>query len=399
MMECSIRTSQSLKILIIFISDKDMSHNDSVIGDLCSNNGTLTNNQTLCSWRTEPSSEDVIKMSYWLNILVICGLLISICCNAVALRIMLRCRKLPQSIRHFSVNFLISFLTIGVSILIHNVAMLVFGQNTRYYQLIFVARMFFFSMFLSVLWCSMCAVIVERFIAIVFPYHYVTLVKNTTLYITISFIWIFNTIVSIAIVIVSWLKFCGQYDCISSFEGYAISRPFISFVSCILCISFAITIVLYSKILLSIRHHKREIGALNVINTAGNDTQNASTSTPHASTSTPRASTKTILIIIFSFIVLQSPYLFATICFQLIQDLQQMKWRTITHIIFYICHELNTFVTLFLYVWRFPECRMNFYYMFAKTNNKCREKAESLRIEVFNIVTFERNNRTMILES
>ena len=383
-----------------------MSHSDSVIGDLCSYNGTLTNNQTLCSWSTEPNSEDGIKMSYWLNILVICGLLISTCCNAVALRIMLRCRKLPLSIRYLSVNFLVSFLVVGVSIFIHNVAMLVFGQNSHYYQLIFVARMFFFSVFLSVLWWSMCAVIVERFIAIVFPYHYVTLVKKTTLYITISITWIFNIIVSFAIVIVSWLKLCAQYDFISSCEDYAIVSPFQSFVSCILCISFAVTIVIYSKILLSIRHHKRQVLALNVKTTAENDKQNASTSTPRASTSTPRASTKnprastkTILIIIFSFIVLQSSYLFATIFFQLRHDLRQVKWRTITHIIFYICYELNTFVTLFLYIWRFPECRINFYYMFAKTNNKYREKAESLRMEVFNIVTFERNNRTMILES
>ena len=376
-----------------------MSHNDSVIGDLCSYNGTPTNNQTLCSWSTEPSSEDVNKMSYMLNILVICGLLISTCCNFVALRIMLRCRKLPLSIRYLSVNFLISYLTIGVSIFIHNVAMLVFGQNSHYYQLIFVLRMFFFSVFLSVLWWSMCAVIVERFIAVVFPYHYVTLVKKTTLYITISITWIFNIIVSFAIVIVSWLKLCAQYDFISSCEGSAIVRPFHSFVSCILCISFAVTIVIYSKILLSIRHHKREVRALNVKTTAENDKQNASTSIPRASTKTPRASTKAILIIIFSFIVLQSPYLFATIFFALRQDLQQIKWRTITHIIFYICHELNTFVTLFLYIWKFPECRMNFYYMFSKINNKYRENAESLRMEVFNIVTFERNNRTMILES
>ena len=58
-------------------------------------------------------------------------------------------------------------------------------------------------------------------------------------------------------------------------------------------------------------------------------------------------------------------------------------------VIGYICHELDIIVTLFHYIWRFPECRMNFYQMFSRVNQRFRTKAQTLRIEVFNIVTFE----------
>ena len=42
---------------------------------------------------------------------------------------------------------------------------------------------------------------------------------------------------------------------------------------------------------------------------------------------------------------------------------------------------------------------MHFYHIFSKINGKNREKAETIRIQVFNIVTFGRNNPNISLDS
>ena len=308
--------------------------------------------------------------------MILCELAITTCCITVALNVMLRCRKLPFSIRYLSVMFLIVFLTMTGINIIFSVIRLIPGPNYCYYKLIFDSRSFFVSMFLLVLWCSMCVLTVERFIAIVFPYHYIQNVTKSTLYVTISLTWVFNIIVPSVIVFVSWLKVCGQYDYISRCDIFAVFKPFRIFTTFILCISYATTIVIYSKILFSIRKQARQILALNVKNTlpAEKYEQNASTQTPLPSISM-------ILIIILSFIVLQSPYLFTFIIFEIRQDLKQQKWRVIFQIICYICHELDTFVPVYLYIWRFPECRLHFYHMFSKINNRYRQKAEALRME------------------
>ena len=120
--------------------------------------------------------------------------------------------------------------------------------------------------------------------------------------------------------------------------------------------------------------------ALQVRNTVEQSTQNPTTLF---------TSTKTILIIILSFIVLQFQYLIFNILTELKPEFRELEWRIRINFISSLCHEINVYITLFLYIWKFSECRMNFYYMFSKLNNKYKPKAESLRMEVYNIVSFE----------
>ena len=208
-----------------------MSLNTSVTESLCLHNTSLTTNQTPCILEKDIQTEDGNQMYFLLNLFVIRGLLISTGCNLVALRVVLQCRKLPISIRYLSANFLIGFLMIGVSNMIHNIAMVIVGSTSHYYELIFNARLFFFCVFLSVLWCSMCALTGERYIAIVFPYNYVPLMRKSILYLTITIIWVFNIIVPSAFVIINLLKICGQGDYLSSCDVFVVFMPFRVFIS------------------------------------------------------------------------------------------------------------------------------------------------------------------------
>ena len=101
----------------------------------------------------EKSSNDIVdRVAYWINVAIVCELSIAICCNAVALRIMFRCKKLPDSIRYLSINFIIAFLALGVSNLTLSVTRLALGPNNCYYELIFDLRTFLSLVFLLVLW-------------------------------------------------------------------------------------------------------------------------------------------------------------------------------------------------------------------------------------------------------
>ena len=322
----------------------------------------------------------------YLSFVLISGFLISTCCCLIAVRIMIRCRKLSFSIRVLSVNFLVAFIMIGASNFLSSLILKTIGQDSQYYLAGFAVRMVLFSVFMSVLWCSMGAVVIERFIAIEFPYHYVKLNKKTTLCFVIVFIWTFNTIIPCVLVVSNWLTFCGANKFLHECNGFALLRPFRIVVASISCICFAVTAVVYLKISLSIIRQTREERALQVQNTVEQSTQNFTTIF---------TSTKTILIIILSFIVLQFPYLFFNILTELRPEFREIERRKLINSIGSLCHEINVYITLFLYIWKFSECRMNFYYMCSKLDNKYKTKADVLRLEVYNIVAFEKHTNAV----
>ena len=378
-----------------------MPHNDTVHNnDLCLHSVTLTDNNAVCldnatlntenytvdNGGNETIGDEANLVVVYLSFVLICGILLSTCCCLIAVKIMARCRKLPLSIRVLSVNFLIAFVMIGASNFLSSVILKTISQDSRYYLDGFIMRMVLFSVFMSVLWCSMGAVVIERFIAIEFPYHYVKLNKKTTLCSIIVFIWTINTIVPCVLVVSNWLKFCGANKFLHECNGFALLRPFRIFVASISCVCFAATVVVYSKISHSIVRQTREERALQVQNTVQLSTQNSATQF---------TSTKTILIIILSFIVLQFPYLFFNILTELRPEFREIDRRKIMIFITSLCHEINVYVTLFLYIWKLSECKMHLYYMFSKLNNKYKPKAESLRLEVYNIVTFEKNTNVI----
>ena len=193
---------------------------------MCLDNVTLTENYTVDNAGDETLRNETNLVLVWFSFVLICEFLLSTCCCLIATRIMTRCRKLSLSIRFLSVNFLVAFIMIGASNFLSSVILKTIDQDSEYYLVGFVVRMVLFSVFMSVLWCSMCVVVIERFIAIEFPYHYVKLNTKTTLYSVIVFIWTFNTIVPCVLVVRNWLQFCGANKFLHECNGFALLRPF-----------------------------------------------------------------------------------------------------------------------------------------------------------------------------
>ena len=299
----------------------------------------------------------------------------------------MQCRNLSVSIKYLSSNFLLAVLVSELNNLAFSTARFIKGLDGDI-EVLVDARTILYSLFVALTWCSLCAIALERFIALVFPLHYSRYVTELSLGITIAVVWLSNLLIHPSILFFSWFEMCGRYDYIQSCDRFSIFRPVrISMTSLSGIITF-ITVVIYTKISLVIRHHTKEIAELTV--------KDQETTTQNDSYSRPLPSTNIILAIILSFIILQSPILINFIIFELRPDLQLQQVRTTFHMIIFIFGEINTFIILYLYVWRFKECRMNFYRMLSKLSDRYRAKAEALRIEVFNIVTFSKDDETNI---
>ena len=344
-------------------------------------NTTFMENFTSVSYNNKTTfnlDTDNTDKFFWVALAFTLEMIVSIFCNAVAIRVMVKCCKLPISIRYLSVNLLVAMLIVSISNVIHSVWGFIIGPHGDN-GLQFESRSFFNTVFVSLTWCCLCFVILERFFALTFPLRYAHYATKAPLYIVIALIWLVNILVPTLIFIFNWLSTCGQYDFVTSCDRFAMHHPSRIFMISVLFLYCGITVVVYTKISRILHRQNTVIQAITVT------TQNAPNQTSSLSRSLP--STKVILVIVLSFIMLQSPLVLTILLFELRPDLQEQQLRSVLYIAIFLFSEINTYVVLYFYIWRFRECRMNFYRMLAIISDRYKDKAGALHIEVFNIVT------------
>ena len=311
---------------------------------------------------------------------------ISLTCCLTFLRIVSQCQRLPVPIKYLSKNFIVCFLVIDFTVWIHSIAMFCWGD--MYYDLIFDSRIFFACIFIAVLWCSLTAVTYERLLVLVKPFKYIKYTTKTKLGFLIGLVWTVNILVPTLIFVVSAVRFCNSdsykvYVC----DVYSLFRAFRIVFVCLMTIYGLSIVVAYVKILSIIFKHQRNMKVpfsnQNFTVTLGNNLR----------------STKAVAAIIFAFIILQSPMFIHTIIFEIQPDLRQHKWRVILQCMDYISYQLNMYASLYLYVWKFKECKMKFYLLFSKCSKRFQQVANDMRIEVFDIVTLERTSDSITKQS
>ena len=311
-----------------------------------------------------------------LNCIIIFLSVISIICNSFALYIISRCKKTSYQVRYLSCNFLVSFIVVECSICLHSLALLLKGDI--FYRLIFDSRIFFSCVLVTVLWCSLCAVTVERLMALTLPLQYNKYATKITLSILIASVWTINVLCPLLAFIITGSNVCGQY--ISLCDIYALFRPARMVLLCFMVLYAAIIVIAYIKILSIIFYQHKLADSL---------TANTKYLAELSRKQKYLKSTRTVAAVVFAFIVLQSPLFFHLIVFEFKPDLQEQKWRIIFQGIDYLGHQMNTYATLYLYIWKFRECRMYLLFFFSKWNKNLLERANSLRVDVFEIVLKE----------
>ena len=268
---------------------------------------------------------------------------------------------------------------IDVSTSLHSVAMFFWGYE--HYYLIFDSRIFFGALFSAVLWCSSAALTYERLLALVQPFMYKNYTTKPKLVVLISSIWIVNIFVPTTIFLASTLNHCHMGNLYCFHENvYEIFQPLKQCCLSLLTLYGLFIVIAYAKILLIILKHQRRIAA---------------TVSEQDLAITPGmklTSTKTIAAIISAFIVFQLPMVIHSVIFKIQPSLKHQNWRMILQGMDYIGYQLNVYASLYLYIWKFKECKMHFYLLFSKFSKRFEQVASDMRIEVFNIVVFDKNS-------
>ena len=183
------------------------------------------------------STQDTPSVQVPLNFGIIILTTCSILCNSVALYIIHGCRKLSYQMRFVTYNLLASYILFEFMIILHSVTMLFFGD--LYHKQIYDSRTFFSCALVATLWSSLCAVTVERLVALTIPLHYNRYVTKTTLSISIACLWTVTVIPPSLTYTINGVQVCGQLHFISCdmhahFQSTALVIIIIIFCLCML---------------------------------------------------------------------------------------------------------------------------------------------------------------------
>jgi hypothetical protein len=94
---------------------------------------------------------------------------------------------------------------------------------------------------------------------------------------------------------------------------------------------------------------------------------------------------KIIINLVASNILLKAPVIVVTIVSTIDPALRDKPVMRSFRSLSYLCIQANSFINLFLYIWKMKECRMNFLSLVSKFSSKYEKKAQKLRYEIFDI--------------
>ena len=329
----------------------------------------------------DSSSVEQSRYNVPVNCSIVALSLASIICNSFALKIISKCKKTAYQLRFLSCNLLSSYIVVECVISLHSIALLL--VDDIYHRLLLESRIVFCSIIVAVLWGSFCAVTVERLIALkAAPLKYKKYVTKVTLSISVIILWLLNMFIPLTVLIITGVKVCAQYNFVLC-DIYTYSKPVRLVLLSFSSLYALIIIIAYPKVL-SIVFRRHNVGE-----TFGANTKYLADLYRKQKYNT---STRTIAGVILAAIILQAPFFVHIVILDFVPELREPKWREILQLIDYVGYQLNTYVTIYLYLWQFKECKMQLLFMLSKLNNRYQGKAVSMRNEVYGIVLKETNS-------
>jgi uncharacterized membrane protein YjgN (DUF898 family) len=112
---------------------------------------------------------------------------------------------------------------------------------------------------------------------------------------------------------------------------------------------------------------------------------------PESLTSRQFAATKVIIKIVLSFMLLHAPVVIHLIVSESNTSIRHERFRRIFHFLSYVCIQINSFISLRLYVFKFDECKLHLYLMLSCISKKYESKVEKLRVDVYDIVVYTKS--------
>ena len=225
---------------------------------------------------------------------------------------------------------------------------------------------------------SISLLTLDRVLALRMNLRYTTLVTKTRVVLATATVGVGIVVSEVALVVYGFWKECPDtISFCSLWDATKYGRVFIT----IVIVANQLTVsISYLYILKVARHHKRSIDA--VSNIPGSHASGAGPILSQRQLSSYTA----ILQIVLAFLICYAPSVANVAVMETGKLERNSNPRRLLTGIAYFGQQLNSFISLWLYVGRFQECR----YLFLKSLSRCcqryQERAEQLRIQVYDIV-------------
>ncbi|KAH3839633.1 hypothetical protein DPMN_113065 [Dreissena polymorpha] len=301
--------------------------------------------------------------------------IIILLCDIVAVIILGQCRKIPFQCRYVSINFIISDGISNVSFLICQILIFWHGMASTFMLII---RFVTTGGTVLINMLSVACLSAERAFALLAHLTYSRSVTRPRVLIAVSGLW---TLVCVTISAVTLYGF--KVNCNGRFEGcnfWDATRPVRLYMMSLLLLAELGVSCSYVIIHRIAMRHKREIAALRSSAFHMNMNKVGRMSARQFST------TKTIIKIVLVFIILHSFMVINLIVHETSFEYRNTLPRKLFYAFCYLCIQLNSILSLQLYVARFEECKLKLFVILAKIFPAFESKMEKLRRDVFNIV-------------
>ena len=309
--------------------------------------------------------------------------LVIIFLELVAVFLLQRCKKVPAFSRILSTSFILGDAAGALVFAIHQIIIFIFGINN---DTMLSSRVLSVGAMLTVCWASVAFMSIERVVALKINIKYNLYTSKLRIYLLVSFIWIVNILIVTVAVITGFHFHCNLENDVcdiweSSKAGRFVMMSLLIFYECILLVSYIIIHGIASR-------HARSMQAPNMI------TYGRSQNNPESLTNVQYTATKAILKIVLAFMLLHAPIVIHLIIFESNTNLRNDRIRRVFHAISYSCIQINSFVSMHLYVAKIDEFKLKFYLILSRFVKKYETKAEDLRFKVYDIVVSTKVSRS-----
>ena len=332
-------------------------------------NASLTQNSTL---ESNDAASGLTILPYGVIVSVISvpvsGFIIGASCIAIGMMNM--CKKLPRHIQLLSTSYIVCLMLFHIVIIATSVLMVSYGSNATIFSVLWDVRGAVAQMTVNMTSVSAVAMTLERLITLKCGMNIPDYVKLKYTRYAIAFVYLY-TIVGTFLCTIIWLWAIGSLNPNWMDVGLTIVlNPTRYFAIVNMIIANVIVLRSYTIIKKIARSHLARISQVMPYN-AGRVQNETRTTGPIAE-------------MLLCFIILHIPTMVMSIAHS-VSGLENVNIKTPLLSGIYFCSVILSCVSIYMYTFRFQECKMNFMKTFLSWSRKYKQEADKLYDSIYNI--------------
>lgn len=300
--------------------------------------------------------------------------LVIVVCDILTAQALGRCKRIPLHCKHLCVSLVLSDASSSALFILHQLAIFTFDGFGIDFDILHTSRIGTVAIFHLIASANIVLLTLERVLALKANLKYSAVLRKINIKVVIFCLWLIHMLVYGCILGVSVYTHCFSTSdyCdiwqVSSAQRYSLA---------ITAILYDILLIIGNIVVLRVAlQHVRRIHALNrsvftKVDSITRDQQNTLVS---------------IAKLLTAYLILHAPL---TVCFFInsqYDDLRDLSWMQGFRSVGYLCYQIDSFISIYLYIVTFQECKMYLYLILAKGFKRFERKAELLRLKVYDIV-------------